>query len=451
MSTHLAATDESILARLNIEPAALAATVPPHQLDAYIAAINWLTACEPGADRSHLVRIRARLEACYHLCAVAAWEVAGKILSTHLDPGAPGALAEQLRDWDFTHDQINLFGLLLGKLDQRMDAVCLSGLGSAYTMLAQGQRAVECHQQSRVLFQAVGDLNAAAWELFWLGVSSGYGDGNDAEAQRYFSAALQEFRSQGDVRGIARVTHNLANIAVNRAAYGEARSLYVESLALHITALNHVDRVDCAWAHQDFGRFLADQGEFRAAQKYLRQSWLLFRKLRNLHGVTWALLRLGSLMLHRGKLQSARVMLHKSLTLFRQYDACFGGVWAYHDLGRVELKANNLTLARDYFNEMLRIQQVWNQPPVLAFALDGLAQVALYQQQPERSARLFGAVEALCARLNLVLPPTLRHDQEQSQDVLHTMLDKSTLASAWAEGRAMSAEQVLAEALAKCQ
>jgi hypothetical protein len=83
----------------------------------------------------------------------------------------------------------------------------------------------------------------------------------------------------------------------------------------------------------------------------------------------------------------------------------------------------------------------------VADCLDGLAAVDCAEGQPVRAARLFGAAEKwwlACA--------TVRHAPEQLAyecDVanLRAQLVESALAAAWAEGRAMSLDEVLAYVL----
>jgi hypothetical protein len=83
----------------------------------------------------------------------------------------------------------------------------------------------------------------------------------------------------------------------------------------------------------------------------------------------------------------------------------------------------------------------------LADCLEWVAAVAQAARQPARAARLFGAAEGL-----RVASGTARYAPERGaydRDVAATraQLDERSFAAAWAAGRAMTLEQVVADAL----
>jgi hypothetical protein len=72
------------------------------------------------------------------------------------------------------------------------------------------------------------------------------------------------------------------------------------------------------------------------------------------------------------------------------------------------------------------------------------------QQRPEeipRAVRLWGAAEKLRERIGAPLPPVDQTKHTQTVADARTYLDVATFAAAWAEGRAMPLEQVVAYAL----
>jgi tetratricopeptide (TPR) repeat protein len=279
-------------------------------------------------------------------------------------------LAEQIRAWDLGQEQVGLYGILLGKLDQHMDAICLRGLGHGYRSLSQDQRAQASLRQSLALFQALGEISEVAWTLYWLGICLmyAYTDLDVDDAHQCLVEALQEFRRLQDDKGIAYTTHNLGHLMMTGGAYNEARQYFEESLSVHLQTLRGTEIVERGWSHLTFGRFLGEQGEYREAQKHLRRGWVLFRQLRNEHGLAWSLQCLGTLMLHRGKYQTARLLLMSALKLFQT------SPWVHHDLGRIALRTKDYVLAHYHFQAMLLIQQ--NSSPynsAVALALAGLA------------------------------------------------------------------------------
>ena len=78
-----------------------------------------------------------------------------------------------------------------------------------------------------------------------------------------------------------------------------------------------------------------------------------------------------------------------------------------------------------------------------------MAGVAARQGRAEHAVRLFGAVEALCETMGVDVPSlTWRALNERDLAGAREQLDAGTFdAAAWAEGRAMTLEKVVAEAL----
>src|SRR6266581_4061177 len=64
-----------------------------------------------------------------------------------------------------------------------------------------------------------------------------------------------------------------------------------------------------------------------------------------------------------------------------------------------------------------------------------------------QSARIFGAAEALRETISSPIVPDQQHSHEQGVAALRAQLNDLTLAAAWAEGRTMSLDQVVAYAL----
>jgi hypothetical protein len=85
-----------------------------------------------------------------------------------------------------------------------------------------------------------------------------------------------------------------------------------------------------------------------------------------------------------------------------------------------------------------------------AHTLEVFACLAVMQAQPDlvRAAHLFGAAEILRETLSAPVLPFQRHFNERGVAALRAQLDESSLTVAWAKGRAMSLEQVMAHALA---
>jgi len=162
----------------------------------------------------------------------------------------------------------------------------------------------------------------------------------------------------------------------------------------------------------------------------------------------WSLLSLGIALWHAGDLAEATSALEEALALFQG----LGGVWgesvvvmnlagavrAEGDLARaVRLHADSLRLRgeagllADAFNDLV-----------------GIAEIACVLGYLESAARLLGAEETYRTRFGSVgwgVTPRLR---ERTRQALIDQLGEERFARAWETGRALTAEVVVAEALA---
>jgi len=100
-----------------------------------------------------------------------------------------------------------------------------------------------------------------------------------------------------------------------------------------------------------------------------------------------------------------------------------------------------------HFAESIRLEQDIGSTPGIARSLAGLAGVAAAQGQPERAARLFGAAEALLGSIGATLDPADRLAYARDVATIRAQLGADASAAHWAMGRAMTLEQMIAEAL----
>lgn len=129
------------------------------------AAFYWLNVYEPEPDASKLEQIRGYLEAFHHLCEMSAWHSASQILFSATKTFHGKQLYEQLRNWGYYAEQIELYSRLLGKLNSEIDCFCLQGLGHAYSYLDQVSQAMNYYQQHLELARQIGNRQAEAQAL----------------------------------------------------------------------------------------------------------------------------------------------------------------------------------------------------------------------------------------------------------------------------------------------
>jgi ATP/maltotriose-dependent transcriptional regulator MalT len=110
-------------------------------------------------------------------------------------------------------------------------------------------------------------------------------------------------------------------------------------------------------------------------------------------------------------------------------------------LGYVAYHRQDYTGARRHYDESLMMAKELGDKGLIAFGLERLANVVAAQGEPEWAARLWGAAEGM---LETPILPIGRADSERAAAAARLQLGETAFFAAWAEGRAMPLEQVLA-------
>ncbi len=159
--------------------------------------------------------------------------------------------------------------------------------------------------------------------------------------------------------------------------------------------------------------------------------------------------RLGELARCEGDESRAEAFYHESLALFQQTGRKAFVASALHNLGYIAQHRADMAQATSHFSASLRLFQEIGDRKGVAECLMGLAGLAGAQGQSERAARLFGAAETLREAVGVTLWPANRLEYQRNLAYLQQQLEPEILASLWAQGRAMTLEAAVGEALAK--
>lgn len=139
------------------------------------------------------------------------------------------------------------------------------------------------------------------------------------------------------------------------------------------------------------------------------------------------------------------------MTLYEQSQAAYEeiGEWygaeAVYGQGKVALRKGNFARAVRSFRDAITAGR--ESAPLTFNALEGLGAVWAEQGEGERAATLWGGVEALRRASGTGREPYERPDYERWTAAARARFDAATFAAAWEAGRALSREDVIAEAL----
>ena len=157
---------------------------------------------------------------------------------------------------------------------------------------------------------------------------------------------------------------------------------------------------------------------------------------------------LGRVALRQGDDTGARAYCEEALAVARATGDELFIAEALAQLGTVALHVGDSGQATALYQQSLTLIWTRGYRECIAEDLAGLAAASSLLGQPERAARLFGAVEALREVSGIRLSPLPRADYDRAVEGIRAHLDEATFAQAWEKGRAMPLEQAIAEALA---
>jgi tetratricopeptide (TPR) repeat protein len=326
---------------------------------------------------------------------------------TLAERAAPKLLGPRQADWlvrlDAEHD--NLRAALQWTIAQR-DAQTALRLGTAlhrfWTLrghTGEGRRWLE---------QALtmgGDVPPAirAWAKVGAG-SLAERQGDYPQAQRWEEDALAVFRELGDQAGIAAALRYLGSVAHGQLDY--ARAAELEAAALRI-----------------------------------------FRELGDDSGVRAMLNNLGLTAFYQHDYLRAAELLEEALMRARASGALSSMATALNNLSLVAQAQRDYPRAADLQAEALELYELLGNSNGLAHCFENFALIAAALDEPQRAARLFGAAEALRARIGTPGRPDDREYNERRYADLEAQLGERDFAEAWRDGMALPLDGVVSFAL----
>ena len=227
--------------------------------------------------------------------------------------------------------------------------------------------------------------------------------GDSALAEAHGEEALALAREAGDPLRTAMALALIGGMAHHRGDLARARILTEEALA-HARASGNAHFV--AMYAQGLAGMATDQGDYTRATELFEEALTIWRGRGDPWAVGIALLPLGRLAQAQGDVARAAATYQEALTLFAEHG----------DRGKI------------------------------ADCVDRLARLAALGGEPARAVRLFGAAEGLAEAAGFRLPTHDPAGFERAVEAARAAVGEESFAAAWAAGRAMSLEEVVAEA-----
>ena len=243
----------------------------------------------------------------------------------------------------------------------------------------------------------------------------------------------------GDKQGIATVECALA-VGWNKAGqYDRARS--------------HIERALALWKELGSGKFVLGlsnlaniakkQGDYAVARTAYEATLEAFRSARDYRGMAVALTGLGDVAAAQGDLTQARRLYERSLKEFQRIGDLWGVAGVLRDLGDLACRGHNHLHAAALYKDALAVFHKLGHRRGMAVVLEHLAACACYDNRPGCALKLAGAAAVMRENLGISLSPAEQEELDRAICRARGKLPEAEQAKAWAEGRAMTADQVL--------
>jgi ATP/maltotriose-dependent transcriptional regulator MalT len=281
------------------------------------------------------------------------------------------------------------------------------------------------------------------WAMRWFWFVRGFLD----EGRRWTERVLASGEALSP-SGRAKTLAVAGTLAWAQGAFERAATTLAESSRL---ARESGDRTVLAWALRMEAFTAVSRGDLARAAILADESYALSNTLGEASGASLSLLAAAHAAGAGGETVRAARLLDRSGALARESGVpfCIASVLnvramfmqlAGDDAGTVDLLRESLTLSRGLRNTFS-----------MGFALVRLSGALAALGQGERAARLCGAAETLreVTGVSMHTLGTHRALYERQVAALRERLDAETFGAAWAEGRKMTLEEAVAEALAE--
>jgi len=276
---------------------------------------------------------------------------------------------------------------------------------------------------------------------------------SQGEARHYIDGLLAQAAAPSAARAGALfaqgfIARGQGDLECARAAFAQCRRLalvhgYERELGWSIAgmaiqelvALANIDK-----ARERSARFLKLQADLNAADELLARAG---------DGVirVWAVYLLGDAHAHMGDLERAQKFMQDSLAL----SEASGDVWARANararLGIVQWRRGELESAREHLRRAIGAQREIGHRWGMAMSLEGLAYVSASAGQPERAARLLGAVDALWNRVGTKLHGFMKAHHDRCVAAAREALGEARFREDYERGAKMALPEVLAYVL----
>ncbi len=319
-------------------------------------------------------------------------------------------------------------------------AKALTGAGALATLQDDFGEAEALCGEGLAMYQEQGDRRGSATALSIWGYAA-LMRSNYATARALEEEALALFRDVGDTVGTVSALYRLASVLFYQGEYARAQALLEESL---VFSRDVGDVQAHALSLALLGMVLLIQGDLARAHPRLEESLSISRKLGYKRNIGLSIYFLGMAAFLQGDVVRARSLLEESLVFFKEVGERGRIAEVLGSLGLISFSQGDYAAAHALLEESLKITRKLDYKLDTSACLEVLAAVVAAQGEPVRAVWFMSAAQVLRETIGTPLPSLLQAMHEFTIASVRTQLGEQAFDAAWAEGRAMTPEQVLA-------
>jgi predicted ATPase/class 3 adenylate cyclase len=322
-----------------------------------------------------------------------------------------------------------------GEVAPQVRAKALNGAGVLAESHGDWAAAITLHEESLDISRQLGDRRGVAWSLNNLGVVA-INQGDFARARELLEENLAVAEQADEPASVATALLDLGQIAHFGGDHDRAAALFTRSLTL---ARRLGDDSQIARALNNLGTVALEQGGYERARSLLSESLDLLRRVGDRQGIASTLNNLAEVASSLGDPQTAMGLYLEGHMLALEGGNTLYAAIAMGNLAALTLERGDLSVAQTRFREALALFHIVGDHQGMIDCLSGLASVATRQGRHGEAAMLLGAVAAICAHDEQLMPPNLA----EAAAALRAAMGDGSFEDAWQTGKSAPRDDLI--------
>jgi predicted ATPase/class 3 adenylate cyclase len=281
---------------------------------------------------------------------------------------------------------------------------------------------------------------------FFAQSSAGIGMGNIPLAMQASKEAIDISRATGDKQllGYSLLDYFTATTFIN-APEGEAAAQ--EGLDIFTHEVN--DSFRLGMAYLCMATIAARKGDEVDKQKYFAKLKEMTHEAPDSFQAGMFFFGMGMNESAHGNYEAAKQILEDGRNIFKRIRNTGFQRIMQSELGHIARHTGDLDEAKAIYQETIRGWQDSGNRSAMAHQLECFGFLAIADEEPRRATKFLGAAEALREKAHSPKTEQEQNEYDQSVAQLRSMLPEAEFKSLWTEGRAMTMEQAIAEAMSE--